>query len=59
MTLLALELVALITLFAVDDVAHHRAAVSTWALSFKVIAASALAVALVTWLQATTGGDIF
>jgi hypothetical protein len=50
---LALELIALILVFAADDVAQHRGPVATWTKSLQVIAATTLAVALVTWLQAS------
>ena len=53
MAVLALELVALITLFAVDDVVHDRAPIATWSTSLRVILAAASAVALATWIQRT------
>jgi lysylphosphatidylglycerol synthetase-like protein (DUF2156 family) len=56
--LLALELVALIVLFAVDDGVRRRPPTATWATSIRVIAAAAVAVAAVTWVQALTHGDI-
>ena len=55
---LALELIALILLFAADDVVHHRGPVATWSKSAQVIAATAIAVALVTWLQALIQSDL-
>ena len=55
---LALELILLITLFAADDAAHGRGPVATWSKSLQVIAAAALAIALVTWLQTATPGDL-
>ncbi|MEA2493115.1 MAG: hypothetical protein QOJ29_1026 [Thermoleophilaceae bacterium] len=51
MGLLALELVALVMLFAADDAAHHRPPAVTWGTSVRVIAASAAAVAACTWLR--------
>ena len=59
MGLLAVELVALVLLFAADDVVHGRAPAATWALSARVVGASVLAVALVSWLQTAARGDIF
>jgi hypothetical protein len=58
MGLLALELVALIVLFAADDAVRHRPPAATWGTSIRVIAAAAAAVAAATWLQALTHGDI-
>jgi hypothetical protein len=56
--LLALELVALILLFAADDVVHERGPTATWAMSARVIVAAAAAIALATWLQTALRGDI-
>lgn len=58
MALLALELIALIALFAADDVVHDRGPTATWATSIRVIAATAAAVAFVTWLQTALRGDL-
>lgn len=59
MALLALELIALITLFAADDFVHDRSPTATWATSSRVIAATALAVAIATWAQSLARSDIF
>ena len=58
MWLLAVELVALVALFAADDVVHDRGVAATWNTSFRVIGAAALAVAITTWLQASASLDI-
>ena len=49
--LLALELVALIVLFAVDDAVNDRGPVATWSTSLQVIFAAAVAVVLATVLR--------
>jgi hypothetical protein len=59
MGLLALELVALILLFAADDAVNHRGPVATWNTSFQVITAAAIAVFLATALQAVSRGGSF
>jgi hypothetical protein len=58
LSVLALELIVLILLFAADDAVNHRGPVATWSKSIRVIAAATIAVALVTWLQALQHGGL-
>jgi len=51
MGLLALELIALILLFAADDSVNHRGPIATWNTSLQVIFAAAAAVVLATLFQ--------
>jgi hypothetical protein len=51
MGLLALELVALILLFAADEAVNHRGSTGTWSASYQLLVALSIAVVLATLVQ--------
>jgi hypothetical protein len=51
MGLLALELVALLVLFAADDAVNDRASAASWSATYEVLVAVSIAMVLATALQ--------